>query len=202
MAFPDVKLELLEDDELIQFIGDHFKPELEHLKNATPSAEASNVGTNNQDSPSHKLFGRVSAEVDRTILSVLCLKWILTNNHDVFTAAQPEGVRLSRNSFNSLVKQFNELLRSPHDVLVLIVAVVVADIGKDAKNLATKFEQRFGHKISSNHDQLVHQAAKVGLVPCLDKLDSIERQSLCTSWSRICCESEHPTTGPGRKPPR
>jgi len=174
MAFPDVRLELLEDDELVEFIGNHFKPELEHLKHATPSAESRNGGTSDQHSPSYKLFGAVYAEIDRTILSVLCLKWILTNNYDVFTASQSEGVRLSRNSFSSLAKQFIDLLESSRDVVVLIVAIVVADIGKDT-NLATKIEKHIGHEVTGNHDQLVYQAAKAGLIPCLHELDSGER---------------------------
>lgn len=178
MRLPDCSFNSLDDDALIKFVGDNFTQELEHLKRATPSAEFTDT-TATSDSPSFKLYQAEYTEVNRTIVSILCLKWILDGSYETFVEAQPLSSRLSRRNFDDLTTLFKHWLVSNDDVYLLLVAIVVADVGKD-ESLVNEVNDRTGLPPSTklNHDQLVYEAAKAHLIPCLEVLPDADRQDI------------------------
>jgi len=181
MPLPEYSVQFLDDDALIRFVGDNFTQELEHLKRATPSAEFADADDTSDDnrSPSYRLFHAEYAEVNRTLVSLLCLKWILDGSYEIFLEAQPLPSRLSRQSFDDLTTLFKDWLPSNNDVYLLLVAIVVADLGKD-ESLAEEVHHRNGLLSSTklNHDQLVYEAAKARLIPCLEALQNSERRDV------------------------
>jgi len=157
----------LSEDELIRIVGNEFDAELQHLRCATPSAESVGlVSGETHDSPSYELYGEDAAEVNRTMLSIVALRWILNGDYESFTGAQPESTKLSRESFSQMSTLFKQYLPTSKDVYLLIVATIVADVGKDP-GLAGEIEKQSGSKVADNHDLLVYEAAKMDLLPCL-----------------------------------
>ena len=180
MSLRTTDIRLLTEDELIRIINDEFGGELQHLRRATPSAESVGLAPGNTyDSPSYRLYGEDAAEVNRTILSILALQWIISEDYSSFTEAQPEPTILSRKSFYLMSTFFRQCLPTWHDVYLLIVATIVADVGKDP-DLAGKVEKQCGSKVIGNHDLLVYEAAKLNLIPCLaiGKLDNTDREDI------------------------
>lgn len=164
----------LSDAAFIQEVGRVFPQELDRLKRATPSIEA-RAETSHQGSdpsPSTLLYGFDYPEVNRTIVSTLALKWILQDRYETFTSGQPEPVRLSRESFTELRIFFQRRLETG-ETDDLMVAIVVADLGKDPAT-ATKLIESLppssysaDHNRLGNHDQIIYQAAIAGLEPLI-----------------------------------
>lgn len=158
----------LDDSEVVLILGNEIRNELHRLNRASPSVEAGTkkriTGSSIDQSPSQKLFGEDYLEVNRTLLSILILRWLLTDQYEKLTATQPENTRLSRESFDRLRGYFNENLQSLADVHDLIVLTVISDLGKDP--VVTQ-----NHQVSIrdglNHDQALYAAAKAGREPCL-----------------------------------
>jgi len=170
----------LSELELIEIIGDEFNAELQHLRRATPSAESIGLAPGDRhDSPSYRLYGEDDAEVNRTMLSILALKWILIGDYESLTEAQAGPIKLGRNSFFQMSTFFKQCLPTLNDVYLLIVATIVADVGKDP-GLAGEIEAQSGSKVNGNHDFLVYEAAKLDLLPCLTvgNLESSDRQDI------------------------
>jgi len=170
----------LSQDELITVIVEEFDTELQHLRRATPSAESVGLASGDtHDSPSYRLYGADAAEVNRTMLSIFALRWILTGDYKAFTEAQPESTKLSRESFQQMSTFFIQCLPTLNDVYLLVIATIVADIGKDP-SLAGEIQQHSGRKVAGNHDYLVYEAAKLDLIPCLaiGKLDDADREDI------------------------
>ncbi|MCJ1358672.1 MAG: hypothetical protein MMC33_008672 [Icmadophila ericetorum] len=129
-------------------LGDHaatdmfkraFGPELECLKRASASVESEPETQSNLDrddpnaSPSHHLYGRDFVEVNRTLMGMLALKWILADDYEAFTHGQPKAAKLSKESFEDLRKLFGGVLvdGNGEDIYCLLVATLVNDLGKD-----------------------------------------------------------------------
>lgn len=121
------------DDKAVEFCGGEFEFEMNHLKIATPSAEATGDLLDEKKTPSRHLYGVDYPEVNRTLVSVLAMRWIMNNNYDAFAGGQSDSCRLSRRSWDDLREFFTELLVTPRDIQSLLVAIVVSDVGKDAK---------------------------------------------------------------------
>lgn len=96
-----------------------------------------------QGAYSEKLFGQKFIEFDRTIMALHCLQLILDGSdkaYQEFTAAQPENVKLSQQSFNKLHLQGVSLLQSQYQGMsewamrqAMQAALVLGDIGKSEK---------------------------------------------------------------------
>ena len=162
----------LPDVDIVKMIGDAFGPELDRLTRAEPTAETGTVISKgnlgpNKFSPSQLLRGMDVPEVDRTVVGVLALKWLVSNDYDTFTAYQDQGVKLTRASFQAFRHMFLEGLQGSEEVYALIVATMINDLGKDdALWQEVKGLRRVGEHIP-NHDEVVYQAAQLGLVPLL-----------------------------------
>lgn len=184
------------DEASLQIIAKHFATELEMLKCAEPSVEADRVGnhkhclrSNTFDSdhlsvnPSLLLFGADYPEVNRTLLSVLSLKWLLNHDIEKLTTGQKPGTRLTKSTFgdlrDALLIEDGVDFSSSEDLCDLVILSICSDCGKD-RSISRRLEEAF-IKIDNdvhNHDELVHVAASHGLLPCLRDLPKHRRDDI------------------------
>lgn len=157
-----------------------FGPELDALKNASPTVESSPTRTTigslgkSHESPSQLLYDAEYAEVNRTIVGMLALKWLIAGNYDSFTGQQTETVKLTQESFQELRHFFLKGLRNEADVYALLVSTVVNDLGKDPKLLEkiAEYAPKYAH--NPNHDLVAYIAAQNGLLPLIDEAKDTE----------------------------
>lgn len=172
----------LNDAGALRLIYDAFLPELERLKRASSASESETPpiahgeeGHQRPPSPSRLLFDAEYDEVNRTLTSVLALKWIITDDYDSFTRHQTPLTKLHPESFARLRELFHKNLRGPTDIASLLVAMIISDLGKDpslAEDVATVTGQSLR---GLNHDVVVDEAAKADLLPCIRMLDTSQR---------------------------
>ncbi|KAI1758778.1 hypothetical protein GGR53DRAFT_515916 [Hypoxylon sp. FL1150] len=162
----------LSDRDLLLLVHSDFKNELRRLNYAY------SVGGRKSDkhldwvSPSKILYpdDHDHDEVNRTLISLLTLKWIYRDQYDVVVCHQDHGLELSRDSFQAIRQVYEETFENPEELYALIMSVIINDIGKD-KQLAVDWEKKTGEKIGTeNHDMILIKAVEVGLVGCLDRL--------------------------------
>jgi hypothetical protein len=164
------------DAELLFLLRDAFAPELERLKNAY-SVSDPNIARPSTPSPSRILYGADYDEVNRTLVSVLSLRWLHNSQYDQFVEGQPEPVRLTRDSFAWMRQRAAEV---PADCLQpLLTAVIINDLGKDP-SLAVDYHSRTGEDVSAlNHDAILLKAClQQGMVAAFDRLDSLQRAAV------------------------
>ena len=174
----------LRDADAVHLIHSTFGPELERLKNAPPASEPGSTATSSSNaasgqlSPSRLLFDADFDEVNRTLVGMLALKWLIANDYDTFTSTQHASTKLSRESFTQFQHLCYSVFQTPEDFFSLLVATVVNDLGKDP-TLATDLVKVTGRSINGlNHDMVVYEAAQVNLVPCLQLLDEPHRKEV------------------------
>src|SRR5438477_613766 len=171
----------VDDETAIKLFAADFENEFLYLKNAIATVESSHsvplgdLGTEDK-TPSLFLFGRDFAEINRTLISMLALKWLLADNYTSFTKCQQTQVKLTLESFRKLRHFFLDRLQNPDDIYALLVATVINDIGKDL-DLAKQVERATGHS-GLNHDEVSFFAAKLGLLHSTEGLSCTERQDL------------------------
>src|SRR6186713_332332 len=112
-------------------------------------------------SPSRLLFNEDYPEVNRSLVGMLTLKWLIADEYDAFSIGQPAKIKISKESFQRLRKLFLDDLQSAGEVYALFVSTIVNDLGKDPE-FDSDFISRFYEKSRPNHDKLVHMAAKDG----------------------------------------
>jgi hypothetical protein len=115
---------------------------------------------NADHSYSEQLYSQKSIEFDRTLMSLYSLKLILDGTekaYQEFTAAQPENIRLTKESFQSLHEQTKKLINSNYQGLnpaqmqqALETAVVLGWMGKSEH--ARKIFSPFGATAPVNTD--------------------------------------------------
>ncbi|PLB37317.1 uncharacterized protein BDW47DRAFT_39265 [Aspergillus candidus] len=173
------ELPRISDSDALRLFADCF-PDLSHLKNADPTVESSSSTGSKSWTPSREIFGEDFTEVNRTLVSMLAVKWLLADDYEAFTGGQPEAVRLSRASFQSLREFSLQENPSSQDIYALLVALAIDDIGKDPA-LAQEVEETASaaspispvspaspaSPASSDHSGTVLQAAQAGLVSSL-----------------------------------
>lgn len=169
------------DEDVVRSFAKAFVPELERLKRVPEPAES---GPSEEKSrfartkPSYLLFGKDYPEVNRTMVGLLALKWIMSGDYQAFTRSQTDAGKLRVESFTGLRKIFVQCLQSQADILTLITAMMINDLGKDPL-LAEDIAVVTGQSLSdSNHDTLVCAAAEAGMVPCLRKLDASHKEDI------------------------
>ncbi|KAB8224199.1 hypothetical protein BDV33DRAFT_227522 [Aspergillus novoparasiticus] len=162
------------DDEVLELFKNAFKTELNHLKNASPTVESGATEPGN-GTPSEKVFGEDFHEVNRTLTSMLAIKWVLAGDYETFTSGQHNG-KLEEKSFVKLQEFFRDRLPTPEDVYALIVALMIDDIGKD-KALAESVEIP-----EQNHGEVLLKAVEKGLVPALETItDQAKKHNIIQS---------------------
>ncbi|KAE8372767.1 hypothetical protein BDV26DRAFT_87115 [Aspergillus bertholletiae] len=165
----------LKDHEILDLCKKAFAAELDHLKNASPTVE-SGATEKLHSTPSQRVFGEDFHEVNRTLTSMLAIKWILNDEYEMFTSGQNKTTKLSEYSFWSLQELFRDGLTSPDDLYALIVALVIDDIGKD-KALAVEVGMR-----DKNHGEVLLKAAEMRRVPALETIpDPASREHVIQS---------------------
>jgi hypothetical protein len=175
----------LSDEQILRQIHDAFEPELERLKDAysmqepgSPTNGLSHQKWPSKPTPSQLLYGVNHDEVNRTLVGVLALRWIINNDYDTFVSCQPESARLHRESFDWLRKLFQDGIRSPDDLFALVTAMIINDLGKDP-SLENDYLAKTGESVQGmNHDMVLFEAAKAGLVPSLERLDPPYREDV------------------------
>lgn len=163
-------------------IKDAFGPELDRLKAAravegTEQQRYSN-GTSDYPSPSQTLYGINYDEINRTLVGILALRWIHNGDYQRFILGQPPEYRLSRESFDWLCNLFAVGLQCSDDLFALVLSMVINDLGKDP-NLEDDLFRETGRALpEQNHDALLLEAAKAGMIPSLDYLTPEKRQEV------------------------
>ena len=187
------ELSRISDSDALRLFADCF-PDLSHLKNADPTVESSSNTGSKSWTPSRAIFGEDFIEVNRTLVSMLAVKWLLADDYEAFTGGQPEAVRLSRASFQSR-REFSLPGDPPsQDIYAVLVALVIDDIGKDPA-LAQEVEEAASaasaasplsplspaapaSPASSDHSSTALQAVQAGLVSSLEELPCDNRKAV------------------------
>ena len=174
----------VDDVTILELVHRAFPAELERLKNAyaverqsPPKGNGVN-GLQRSSTPSEILFKENFDEVNRTLVGVLALRWIHNNEYDTFTHCQPDSVRLHPESFEWLRQLFGHGIRGTEDIFPLVMSMVINDLGKDP-NLEDEVYGVKGPSVEGmNHDMILLEAAQEGLVPCLDRLEPVQRKDV------------------------
>lgn len=162
------------DTEAVHLFGIAFRPEILHLRNAKATVEhvvaaPPSCLQNDSDTPSRIIFGEDFAEVNRTLVSMLALKWLLADDYESFTGTQPEHSRLLKKSFQQLREFFLPRLCSADDISTLLVATAIDDVGKDPG---------LDEGVGGSHSQVVFGAAQAGLLPALQSISTSNQEDL------------------------
>ncbi|KAJ9608118.1 hypothetical protein H2200_007106 [Cladophialophora chaetospira] len=160
-----------------------FEPEFERLKSAkavegTERQRAQANGGVQSPSPSQILYDCNYDEVNRTLVGILALRWIHNRDYERFTRPQPPDKRLTTESFEWLHALFANGIKDLDDLFALVLSMVINDLGKDP-NLEEDYYFQVGNRLpDQNHDSLLLEAAKAGMVPALDYLDPKKREEV------------------------
>lgn len=164
----------LSDLDAVRLIGSSFESELRWLKNATPTVESSTstlLGALGSDrlTPSCALYGIEYTEVNRTLVSVLAVKWLLGGDYQTFTCCQSPWTKLTPESFQRLRALLADSCPNPEATHALLVAIVINDLGKN-EDLARLVTSITG-KTFQNHDDVVYAAAAAHLLPSIEAME-------------------------------
>lgn len=143
-----------------------------------------------QGTYSEQLFGQKFVEFDRTIMTLHCMKLILDGSekaYQEFSAAQPEAVRLSKESFAALHHQGQSVLKSRYKGMssvemtqALETALVLGDMGKSEK--ARMLFKPYNIKAPDHDDfygEAMHQLEKnPQICPSFNRLPEQSKQLL------------------------
>ncbi|OTA97868.1 hypothetical protein M434DRAFT_391483 [Hypoxylon sp. CO27-5] len=167
----------LPDEEFLHLVHSEFRDELRRLKRAYSVGGRDDVKPLSR-SPSVILYGEDFDEINRTLVSLLTLKWVYNKQYDILVGNQAEALRLSRESFEWMYELYGESFGKPHELYALITSVVVNDIGKDDQ-LASEHYAKTGENIAGlNHDMVLLKAVQAGLVDSLDRLSKEDRDDI------------------------
>ncbi|MCJ1410107.1 hypothetical protein MMC19_004192 [Ptychographa xylographoides] len=168
----------MNDRDAMLLFATAFDPELIMLQAAWPTVEKtpprSTEFSDEADllSPSKLLYDQNFAEVDRTIVGMLALKWLIADDYEAFTGHQIPAARLRRDSFEQLRALFMHGLKTQEDVYTLLVATVVNDLGKNPNLTKQVTEFLKDYPPNPNHDMIVCIAAEHGKIPLIDEADN------------------------------
>lgn len=170
----------IDEERLIQQIYAAFKDETDRLKSADAIERNTPPTTDGQlpRTPSEILYaGENYDEVNRTYVGILALRWAWNGDYERFTKGQAEKLRLTRQSFGWLGQYFRSNLPTAMDRLSIVLAMVVNDLGKDPE-LPKDYMERTGKVLEGNHDFILLEAAKAGMIPSLQYLDEKHRRDV------------------------
>ena len=170
----------LNDEDAIKRFHAIFNEEIEYLKYAyaTPEAGTGAGLVSEEPTPSRLLYGQDYVEVNRSLVGMLALKWVLANDYSAFTRYQPPAVKLTPESFAEFRALCIDCLPTPEDTLTLLAAIVINDLGKSSR-FVEDIEAVTGSQMGdSNHDVVVYTAAQKNMIPCLRNLGSSHREDI------------------------
>jgi hypothetical protein len=172
----------VDETTILNQIHDAFEPELERLKSAkavegTDQQRAAN-GTAQHPSPSQILYGTNYDEVNRTLVGILALRWIFNRDYERFTRPQIAETKLTPESFEWLHELFLANIKDDDDLFALVLSMVINDLGKDPNLEEDYYFQTRNRLPDQNHDSLLLEAAKVGMVAALDYLSPEKREEI------------------------
>ncbi|RMJ27574.1 hypothetical protein PHISP_01562 [Aspergillus sp. HF37] len=168
------ELENITDIDAVQLFAATFAAELTRLKSASATVESGStlppgcLGSQG-DTPSRFILEDDFPEVNRTLISMLAVKWLLQDDYVSFTNGQKTDGKLSAESFQRLRGLLLARLPNADDIYAFLVLMVVDDIGKDP-HLLDEAATTTGGTDTMNHSEAVFAAAKLGLIPALKTL--------------------------------
>ncbi|KAI2886038.1 hypothetical protein CBS63078_11069 [Aspergillus niger] len=170
----------LSNEDLVDLVYHQFKPVIERLKNveqniegddAHPKGLLTRAGVEGKRSendhnltPSRYLFDEDYSEVNRTLTSVLAVRWLLNRDYHTFTRHQEGPMKLKFETFNEFCKLANRIRDEPDWLMALIVALVLGDVGKDhglAKEVRAQLKTASDEEI--NHDTVLEKALDLNI---------------------------------------
>lgn len=168
-----------DDPKALQMIADEFEPELQRLQNASTASEPGAGDDQEQNqSPSRRLYNKEYDEVNRTLVGILALKWLLKNDYKAFTSSQNKFIKLQEETFIKLHNLFKDGLKEQADLFNLLTSTIINDLGKDPA-LAEDVSQITGLPLNAiNHDKVIYEAAKADLILCIQRLDLKHQEEL------------------------
>jgi hypothetical protein len=167
------EFENISDIDAVQLFAAAFAAELTRLKSASATVESGStlppgcLGSQG-DTPSRFILKDDFPEVNRTLISMLAVKWLLQDDYVSFTNGQKPDGKLSAESFQRLRGLLLARLPNADDIYAFLVLMVVDDIGKDPL-LLDEAAATTGTD-TMNHSEAVFAAAKLGLIPALETL--------------------------------
>lgn len=169
------------DLDATRLLGKSFESELIWLKNATPTIESSKsppVGSlgDNSLTPSRAVYGLDYPEINRTLVGMLAVKWLIAGDYASFTCSQNPSTKLRPESFQRLRTLLRQACPNPESVHALLVALVVNDLGKNPE-LASLVADPADQPLQ-NHDEVVYAAVKAKCFPSVETVDAARRSNL------------------------
>ncbi|KAE8145121.1 hypothetical protein BDV25DRAFT_165354 [Aspergillus avenaceus] len=163
----------LTDEQALKLFKTSFPDEIEHLKGASATVESGD-GLDVQTA-SMLLFDKQYIEVDRTLTSMLAIKWLLADDYKTFTSGQTNDI-LSEDSFRQLRECLSDKVCRKESLKALFAAMLIDDIGKDAS-----LAEKLGESKDKNHSVIVLRAAEKGLIPALKTLPQDQQDIIIQS---------------------
>ncbi len=159
-----------------------YYPELKWLTedvNATPEG----ICPQHTQSVSEQLYGVNHIELERTLVGIECLKYVINNDCESFTKCQNENIRLTDKNFTELRNYTLNILQTPEDIDAMIAYTVINDLGK-IKSFTQKIEQLTGQK-TKDHDEALFLAIKTvpEQIPSYFRLSETNRQDILNGLS-------------------
>ncbi|KAI3017321.1 hypothetical protein CBS147347_10317 [Aspergillus niger] len=190
------EFESLSNEHLVDLVYHQFKPVIERLKNIEQNIEGDDVdpkglltragveGKRNKNdhnlTPSRYLFDEDYSEVNRTLTSVLAVRWLLNRDYHTFTRHQEGPIKLKVETFNEFGKSTNRIRDEPDWLMALIVALLLGDVGKDhglAKEVRAQLKTASDEEI--NHDTVLEKAIDLNIFDSLlDLLPTVRRDDV------------------------
>ncbi|KAJ5815864.1 hypothetical protein N7447_008097 [Penicillium robsamsonii] len=165
------------DEVLIRLAYNEFPEEIDYLRWAY-SIRDGPLTPPSTPSPSCILYNEEYDEVNRTLVGLLALRWIHTDQYETFIGSQTFASQLTRESFDWIRDFYTQIITDANALFTLITSIIINDLGKDP-HLASMCYEKTGVNVSTlNHDAILLAACKAGLVPSLDKLPDQDRDDV------------------------
>ncbi|KAK6496063.1 hypothetical protein TWF481_002087 [Arthrobotrys musiformis] len=142
--------------ELLSLLEASYPSELELLKTAysVPPPPYERPTT---PSPSRQLYAAEYGEINRTIVSVLSLRWVYNRDYASFTATQIPHIKLTRQSFDWMSNFLHKTINTPDDIYTLITSIIINDLGKSQSFIEAHKDATNTDVSRLNHDMILHQ---------------------------------------------
>lgn len=143
-------------------------PELAWLTGAVDATPEASINAEGK-TLSERAFGARHIELDRTLVGILVLKWILNGDYEAFTACQKTG-KLSQGSFDELREYAQRILPNDEAVDAMIACMVINDLGK-IKAIVARLQADTG-VVEVDHDRVLLTALtqNPGISPSFNRL--------------------------------
>ncbi|KAJ5329939.1 hypothetical protein N7452_010329 [Penicillium brevicompactum] len=165
------------NEELLHLVHKEFPQEIDRLRRAYSIREGP-WDPPSTPSPSYILYKKDFDEVNRTLVGVLALRWIHTDQYETFVASQPGETQLTRASFDWIREYYAQVITNGRSLAALITSIILNDLGKDPQ-LASDCCAQTGVDISClNHNAILFEACKAGLLTKLDELPDQDRDDI------------------------